>query len=134
MLLHRFILDAPPGTLVDHVNGRTLDNRRANLRAATPPQNSQNRRARRGTRAPYKGVRLTRTLRGFVARIQVDGRLLHLGVYETARAAAQAYDTAAREFFGPFARTNFPAAHCDASACDAPAAAYERRGNEAGPP
>ena len=37
--LHRLIMDAPKGLLVDHRNGDSLDNRRANLRLATHSQN-----------------------------------------------------------------------------------------------
>ena len=42
--LHREIMNAPKGLLVDHANGDTLDNRRANLRLATHFQNTCNRR------------------------------------------------------------------------------------------
>jgi hypothetical protein len=42
--LHREIMNAPNGLLVDHRNGDSLDNRRANLRLATRGQNSCNRR------------------------------------------------------------------------------------------
>lgn len=32
--LHRFVIDAPKGVIVDHANGDTLDCRKANLRRA----------------------------------------------------------------------------------------------------
>lgn len=40
--LHRFITNCPDDMVVDHINRRTLDNRRCNLRICTAAQNSQN--------------------------------------------------------------------------------------------
>lgn len=42
--LHRFLLDAKPSSIVDHINHDTLDNRLANLRFVTKRQNVQNRK------------------------------------------------------------------------------------------
>lgn len=44
--LHRRILCTPEGFVTDHKNGDKLDNRRSNLRVATPSQNQQNNRGR----------------------------------------------------------------------------------------
>ena len=41
--LHRMIIGAKPGEMVDHVNGDPADNRRCNLRIVTPGGNMQNR-------------------------------------------------------------------------------------------
>jgi hypothetical protein len=41
LLLHRFILDAPDGILVDHKEFDTLDNRRSKIRLATHAQNKE---------------------------------------------------------------------------------------------
>lgn len=102
--LHTFLTGWP---LVDHVNGNPLDNRRANLRPATSAQNAQNRRVRRDSKAGLKGVRQYRPGK-WLARIQVHGERVHLGVYGSPAEAARAYDAAAREHFGEFARLNFP--------------------------
>jgi hypothetical protein len=87
---------------VDHKNGNTLDNRRENLRVATPSQQRANSKKRRGSASPYKGV----YVRGdrFLAKI----KRAHIGTFRTEEAAARAYDAAALIEFGEFARLNFP--------------------------
>lgn len=100
--LHRFLTGWP---LVDHVNGNGLDNRRSNLRPATPAENARNRAVRVDSRTGLKGVHRRPDGR-FRARIQVGDTRVHLGVFDTATAAADAYDTAAIQAFGPFARLN----------------------------
>src|SRR5690606_32623030 len=54
--LHRFLMDAQPGEIVDHINGCALDNRRANLRLVTAGQNGQNKRLSALSTTGLKGV------------------------------------------------------------------------------
>lgn len=54
--LHRFLMNAQPGEIVDHINGCALDNRRANLRLVTPGQNGQNKRLSALSTTGLKGV------------------------------------------------------------------------------
>jgi hypothetical protein len=56
VLMHRFILDAEKGTLIDHLNGDKLDNRKINLRYVTRSQNSQNVKSRIGKTSKFTGV------------------------------------------------------------------------------
>lgn len=103
IMVHRLLLGEPAGA-IDHVNGDKLDNRRANLRLATPAQNSFNVRARKNA-SGFKGV--TKNTQGWIARIQYDGRQRNLGTYATPEDAAKAYDRAAAVLFGEFAKLNF---------------------------
>ena len=41
--IHRWIMDAPKGLQVDHINRNRLDNRRSNLRLVTHKENCKNR-------------------------------------------------------------------------------------------
>ncbi len=106
--MHRVILDAPRGVLVDHVNKNGLDNRRANLRLATQSQNQANVRANRANTSGFKGVHLSKNKGSdtWVASIQVDSTYLYLGSFRTREEAAAAYDVAAKKGFGSFAHVN----------------------------
>lgn len=103
--MHRVIMDAEVGTLVDHINGNTLDNRRENLRFATKSQNSINSSKIRGI-SRYKGVWFRERNKPWVAEIHKDGVKYHLGSFKTEVAAAIAYNKKAVELFGDFAVEN----------------------------
>ena len=107
--LHRLLMDAPAGSLVDHINGDTLDCRRENLRFATPRQSVGNIKIRKDNTSGYRGVTWHKRGGKWNARIHNDGRVVSLGLFDDVEDAARAYDVAAREWFGPeFARLNFP--------------------------
>ena len=104
ILMHRFLLNAPKGSEVDHWNGNGLDNRRKNLRFATATQNRRNQRKTRGS-SQFKGVTSYRNGR-WRASIKANGKHLHLGYFKTEKSAALAYNEAAQQHFGDFARIN----------------------------
>jgi hypothetical protein len=103
--LHAFLTGWP---LVDHANGNGLDNRRSNLREATHAQNSANSRLSRRSTSGFKGVTWYKRTSRWRAHITADQVQRHLGYFDTPEEAARAYDTAATEAFGDFARLNFP--------------------------
>jgi len=106
-LLHRFILEAESGLDVDHIDGNGLNNTRGNIRVCTHSENLRNQKPRSGCSSLFKGVGWNRRGEMWQAYITVNGKMTHLGLFADEHEAAQAYDVAARERFGVFARVNF---------------------------
>ena len=94
-------------TRVDHQDGDGLNNRRPNLRPASKAQNMANSRKNPGKTSRYKGVFWVKAKSKWAAKIQVNGRSRSLGRFTDEEDAAWAYDAAAREAFGEYAKTNF---------------------------
>ncbi|UCD51523.1 MAG: HNH endonuclease [Phycisphaerales bacterium] len=107
VLMHRLIMQAPPGLVVDHIDGNSCNNRRHNLRVCTQAQNCRNARPRVGT-SGFKGVRAQNTPGRFVAEITFEGRHDYIGSFTDEIEAAIAYDLRAIVLFAEFARLNFP--------------------------
>lgn len=102
--LHREIMRAPAGLVVDHINGDTLDCRRENLRICTRAQNTWNQKPRVGCASKYRGV--IRDKYKWRAQIKMGSRNYYLGGFDSECAAAARYNVEARRLFGEFARLN----------------------------
>lgn len=113
--MHRAVMDAGPGQLVDHADRDGLNNQRSNLRFCTPTQNLAN--SRRPNASGFRGVSIDKARalhkRPWCAFIQDAGRSKLVGRFETPEAAARAYDRAASALFGAYAQLNFPPAAND---------------------
>ena len=107
IFMHRQILGLKQGDKRqgDHKeSGSTLDNRRSNLRIATPSQNVHNSRTPSDNKSGYKGVSFNQQMNKWVAYITVRGQHFHLGYHTTIETARAAYRAAALEHLGEFAR------------------------------
>lgn len=94
-----------PIAQLDHRNLFKADNRWSNLRPATNTQNHQNVPKRRCNTSGIKGVYWHKRLARWHASIQVDGKLKFLGYRDKKEKAAALYASAAKQYFGEFART-----------------------------
>jgi hypothetical protein len=96
----------PDAQTVDHKDWDGLNNRRSNLRPASQREQKIHQR-KASERRLFKGVQQLPSGR-YRATIKPNGKLIHLGVFDTAEQAARIYDGAARENYGEFAALNFP--------------------------
>lgn len=103
--LHRVIAGAARGQIVDHIDGDPMNCRRSNLRICSDAESARNRGRKRSSKSPYKGVWQKPSGR-WQAIIMADKKFRCLGVYDTPEDAARAYNVAAIDLHGAFARLN----------------------------
>lgn len=102
--MHRELMNTPVDMIVDHKNDKGYDNQRKNMRNCTHSQNHQNQLSRN---PKGKGVGLDKRDGTYYAYIKGSKKKrISLGRFKTAIEAAIAYNKAAIELFGEFARLN----------------------------
>jgi len=106
--MHYLVIDVPDGMYCDHINHNGLDNREANVRAATNTQNNRHRRKyKKPSFSRYKGVNRVKGTKLWRSRISVNGKRIYLGHFDSEIEAAKAYDEAAKKYHKEFAILNF---------------------------
>jgi len=106
LIMHRLIMNAPPGQMIDHINGNGLDNRKENLRFCSKKENAWNQELRSDNTSGYKGVSWDKAKKKWMATIKVNYKRIFLGYYKIKEDAAIAYNNAAIKYFNEFARLN----------------------------
>lgn len=101
-LIWKMVTGADPEEIIDHRNGTRNDNRWSNLRAATLSFNQANSGVRKHNTTGFKGVSKCRKM--WVARICFEGKQKVIGRFKTKEDAHAAYQRAATNTFGEFAR------------------------------
>ena len=105
--MHRVIMGAAEGKVIDHINHNGLDNRKANLRFVTSQQNTWNKRKQKGSySSQYKGVHWVKCEKNWRAVITCNKKVIYIGRFDDEEAAAKAYDDKAKELFGEYASLN----------------------------
>jgi hypothetical protein len=95
-----------PKNHIDHINNIRDDNRIINLREATRFENQANQKIQMGGSSKYKGVSWHKQHCKWYARVRVKNKTIYLGMYHNEEEAALAYNKAALEYFGEFAKIN----------------------------
>lgn len=90
-----------PRGSIDHINRIKTDNRIENLREATHAQQMANKTIHPNSKQKYKGVE--RKGNRYRSRINIKGKRVYLGYYNTPEEAYTAYCNKAKEVHGDFA-------------------------------
>jgi len=105
VLMHRVIAGAVEGQDVDHKDHCTLNNQRENLRTCNRSQNVANSGLKSNNKTGFKGVYKAPSGK-WKAQIRQQGTAKHLGTFDSAESASRAYNSAAVNAFGEFAKAN----------------------------
>jgi hypothetical protein len=106
LLMHRLIVNAKRGQVVDHQNHDTLDNRKGNLRLGSYRLNNVNRAVRELNKLGYKGIRQTM---GGKYRVRVgdsNNAESYVGTFVTLREAILAFNETSVMAYGEYAHLN----------------------------
>lgn len=97
-LAHRlawvYMTGLPPSKNIDHINRVKSDNRFCNLREATQSENTQNVSKYSTNKSGFPGVQFHKRDKRWVANISHKNKQTHLGYFESAEAAYEAYSEA----------------------------------------
>ncbi len=106
--LGKFLMDPPPGKQVyPRRFNDGLDYRKSNLIVCTLQERQRLLPKKRSkTTSSYRGVSYSKADGRWRAGIEVDGRSINLGHFDTEEEAALAYNAAARHHFGDMAYQN----------------------------
>ena len=72
--LHRFIMNAKEGEIIDHISGNVLDNRIQNLRKVNNVINTQNTNAQKNSKSGVKGVSWCESRKLWRGLVQINGK------------------------------------------------------------
>lgn len=105
--LHRFIMNAQKGQVVDHMDRNSLNNQKSNLRFCSHQENLRNKAQHIKAKSGLKGVAVTKSKkRPYTAYIHIKGKKKYLGHFSNKFDAARAYNKAALIYHGVFAYLN----------------------------
>jgi len=93
IFMHRFIMNAPKNSAVDHINRIKHDNRKENLRITTSSKNSQNKDIQKNKKSSlFKGVFYSKIKKKFIVTTTINNKKIYLGRYKIELEAAEIYD------------------------------------------
>ena len=88
--------------MIDHIDNNPANNNVKNLRWCSQKDNLANQGKQINNKSGFKGVTFDKHANKYRALIFINGKLKHLGYFETAEEASVAYDAKAKEIHKEF--------------------------------
>lgn len=80
-----------PDLVIDHINGNGFDNRLQNLRVVTQKQNCENQKLHKNNTSGHPGVDWSKVSNKWRAKITLNYKTIHIGLFENKDQAIDAY-------------------------------------------
>jgi hypothetical protein len=87
---------------VDHIDRNIINNSIINLRWCSVAENLKNTKQHKDNKSGFKGVSLDTRKETYSSRICINNKRIHIGTFETALEASNAYESKAKELCGDF--------------------------------
>lgn len=106
--MHRYIVNCPDDMVVDHIGGDTTryDNRRFNLRICTSGENARNQKIDSRSQSECTGVTWDKKLNKWIVRLQIKGKRIWVGSFDSIDDAIVARKKAENKYFGEWSYGN----------------------------
>lgn len=104
--MHRVVAKDINAPMIDHIDQCRVNNQKHNLRGCDFHKNGANSKKQSNNTSGYKGVHWDKRKNKWRAMIGFEMKLKHIGHYEDIKEAASAYNQAALNLFGEFAKLN----------------------------
>ena len=100
--LHRVVMRAKEGDVIDHIFHKKFDNRKSQLRFVTNSQNQMNRDIGKNNTSGHRGISWHKKHQKWIAQIGVMGKLKYLGLFSDIEDAIKARKEAEKKYFGEY--------------------------------
>jgi aspartate carbamoyltransferase regulatory subunit len=104
--MHRYIMKAKNGEIIDHINNKRYDNRNCNLRIASSGLNNHNSTKSKNSSSKYFGVCFNKKDKKWMSRITYNGKTHYIGSFKDEIGAAKAYNAKAIFYYKENANLN----------------------------
>lgn len=91
-----------PPKILDHINNDKLDNRIENLRGVTQNQNQYNSKIPKNNTSGIKGVSFIKSLNKWRARLRLNNKRIHIGLFTDLEDAANAVRETRQKLHGNY--------------------------------
>lgn len=106
LILMRHGIEIPKGYVVDHIDHNPANNQKRNLRLCSNQQNKFNAPIQKNNTSGFRGVSWFAKTQSWRARIKINGKEKHIGIFKSPIDAAIAYNEVATNLFGEYAMLN----------------------------
>ena len=97
-----FLENVDEKPMIDHIDNNRSNNNVKNLRWCTNQENLANQGKRENNTTGYKGITYNKETKKYRARININGKKKHLGLFKSAEEASRVYNAKAKEIHNEF--------------------------------